>query len=114
MWHYLYFIVLINVKDPTEFTGPESYVYRLVKERHLDWFPRMRAMSLANDDGDSEQNDIRILQVHLESTNRIVKDLSKQLSELKDQMTEQRKQRQRMGLLNTSSSLLHNGWHSVA
>ena len=21
MWHYLYFIVLIKVKDPTEFTG---------------------------------------------------------------------------------------------
>ena len=31
MWHYLYFIVLIKVKDPTEFTGPESYVYAMVK-----------------------------------------------------------------------------------
>ena len=31
MWHYLYFIVLLNVKKPTEFTGPESYVYSLIK-----------------------------------------------------------------------------------
>ena len=31
MWHYLFFIVLIRVKDPTEFTGPESYVYSMVK-----------------------------------------------------------------------------------
>lgn len=31
MWHYLYFIVLVKVKDPTEFTGPESYVYMMVK-----------------------------------------------------------------------------------
>ena len=31
MWHYLYFIVLIKVKDPTEFTGPESYVHQMVK-----------------------------------------------------------------------------------
>jgi len=31
MWHYLYFIVLVKVKDPTEFTGPESYVYSQVK-----------------------------------------------------------------------------------
>jgi inositol 1,4,5-triphosphate receptor type 1 len=31
MWHYLYFIVLVRVKDPTEFTGPESYVYAMVK-----------------------------------------------------------------------------------
>ncbi len=30
MWHYLYFIVLVKVKDPTEFTGPESYVYAMV------------------------------------------------------------------------------------
>ena len=33
MWHYLYFIVLIKVKDPTEFTGPESYVHEMVKVR---------------------------------------------------------------------------------
>lgn len=31
MWHYLYFIVLLKVKDPTEFTGPESYVYSMIK-----------------------------------------------------------------------------------
>ena len=35
MWHYLYFIVLIKVKDPTEFTGPESYVHQMVKVRTL-------------------------------------------------------------------------------
>lgn len=33
MWHYLYFIVLVKVKDPTEFTGPESYVYAMVHVR---------------------------------------------------------------------------------
>ena len=35
MWHYLYFIVLIKVKDPTEFTGPESYVHEMVKVSQL-------------------------------------------------------------------------------
>lgn len=43
-------------------------------------------MSLANDDSDGEQNDIRVLQMQLESTNRLVKELSLQLSELKDQV----------------------------
>jgi len=33
MWHYLYFTVLIRVKDPTEFTGPESYVHSMIKVR---------------------------------------------------------------------------------
>lgn len=35
MWHYLYFIVLVKVKDPTEFTGPESYVHAMVKVSNL-------------------------------------------------------------------------------
>ena len=43
MWHYLYFVVLIKVKDPTEFTGPESYVHEMVKvikERKQVGFPK--------------------------------------------------------------------------
>ncbi|XP_071082812.1 inositol 1,4,5-trisphosphate-gated calcium channel ITPR1-like isoform X3 [Haliotis cracherodii] len=99
MWHYLFFIVLVKVKDPTEFTGPESYVYDMIKDKNLDWFPRMRAMSLAADDSEGEQNDLRNLQVQLDFTNKLVQVLSHQLSELKEQMTEQRKQKQRMGLL---------------
>ena len=35
MWHYLYFIVLIKVKDSTDFTGPESYVHEMVKVNNL-------------------------------------------------------------------------------
>ena len=31
MWHYLYFLVLVRVKDPTEYTGPESYVAYMIK-----------------------------------------------------------------------------------
>lgn len=31
MWHYLFFIVLVNVKDSTEYTGPESYVAEMIK-----------------------------------------------------------------------------------
>ena len=34
IWHYLYFSVLLKVKDTTEFTGPESYVSQMVKVRH--------------------------------------------------------------------------------
>ncbi|MEJ1279763.1 inositol 145-trisphosphate receptor 1 [Cricetulus griseus] len=178
MWHYLCFIVLVKVKDSTEYTGPESYVaemiriawssrtqkwlrrmipqvndtagrmlcdgksradmktiacprlslfnlyemhtlcatsflsysqhdvkqfadenLKLIKERNLDWFPRMRAMSLVSSDSEGEQNELRNLQEKLESTMKLVTNLSGQLSELKDQMTEQRKQKQRIGLL---------------
>ncbi|XP_051776949.1 inositol 1,4,5-trisphosphate receptor type 1-like isoform X1 [Erpetoichthys calabaricus] len=99
MWHYLCFIVLVKVKDSTEYTGPESYVAEMIKEHNLDWFPRMRAMSLVSSDAEGEQNEIRNLQEKLESTMKLVCNLSGQLNELKEQMTEQRKQKQRIGLL---------------
>uniref|UniRef100_A0A8C3VKB9 Inositol 1,4,5-trisphosphate receptor n=1 Tax=Catharus ustulatus TaxID=91951 RepID=A0A8C3VKB9_CATUS len=86
MWHYLCFIVLVKVKDSTEYTGPESYVAEMIKERNLDWFPRMRAMSLVSSDSEGEQNELRNLQEKLESTMKLVTNLSGQLSELKDQV----------------------------
>ena len=52
----------------------------------MDWFPRMRAMSLTADDGEGEQSDYRNLQAQLDSTNRLVKNLSKQLTDLKEQV----------------------------
>ncbi|KAL1256957.1 hypothetical protein QQF64_012502, partial [Cirrhinus molitorella] len=102
MWHYLYFLVLVKVKDPTEYTGPESYVAQMIKEKNLDWFPRMRAMSLVSSEGESEQNEIRSLQERLDTTVNLVAQLSAQLSELKEQMTEQRKTKQRLGFLGPS------------
>ena len=35
MWHYLYFLILIKVKDKTEFTGPESFVYSCIQVKYL-------------------------------------------------------------------------------
>ncbi|XP_036962517.1 inositol 1,4,5-trisphosphate receptor type 2 isoform X2 [Acanthopagrus latus] len=99
MWHYLYFLVLVRVKDPTEYTGPESYVAQMIAEKNLEWFPRMRAMSLVSSEGDNEQNEMRSLQEKLDSTVTLVSQLSSQLSELKEQMTEQRKNKQRLGFL---------------
>jgi len=46
LWHYLYFIVLIKTKSRTELSGPESFVYEMIRNKDHSWFPRMRAMSL--------------------------------------------------------------------
>ncbi|KAK2918004.1 inositol 1,4,5-trisphosphate-gated calcium channel ITPR2 [Channa argus] len=99
MWHYLYFLVLVRVKDPTEYTGPESFVAQMIAEKNLEWFPRMRAMSLVSSEGDNEQNEMRSLQEKLDNTVTLVAQLSSQLAELKEQMTEQRKNKQRLGFL---------------
>nr|AAC61691.1 inositol 1,4,5-trisphosphate receptor [Panulirus argus] len=104
MWHYLYFYVQVNVKDPTEFTGPESYVYLLVKEKDLNWFPRMRAMSLSIGETEGEMNEVRCLNAKLDRTQALVDSLVYQLTELKDEMTKQQKYRNRRGILSTTSN----------
>ncbi|XP_064155906.1 inositol 1,4,5-trisphosphate receptor type 3 isoform X1 [Anguilla rostrata] len=109
IWNYLQFIVLVREKNKTDYTGPESYVALMIKSKNLDWFPRMQAMSLVVTDSDGEQNEMRNLQDRLSSTMKLVAHLTSQLSELKEQMTEQRKRRQRMGFVDVQA-----GSNSVA
>ncbi|KAF7210487.1 transcript variant X2 [Nothobranchius furzeri] len=97
IWNYLYFIVLVREKNKTDYTGPESYVAHMIKNNNLDWFPRMQAMSLVVTDSDGEQNEMRMLQDKLASTMKVVMNLTTQLNDLKEQMTEQRKRKQRLG-----------------
>ena len=62
---------------------------------------------------EGEQNEWRTLHNQLEGAQALIKTLSSQLSELRDQMTEQRKQKQRIGLLNNAPSLLNLGLHTA-
>lgn len=57
-----------------------------LQEKNLDWFPRMRAMSLVSSEGDNEQNEMRSLQEKMENTANLVAQLSGQLAELKEQV----------------------------
>jgi len=67
----------------------DAYVFKLYvlsQDRNLEWFPRLRAKSLAADEGEGEQVELRSLQSQLESTQMLVKCLSQQLTELRDQV----------------------------
>lgn len=46
----------------------------------------MRAMSLAADEAEGEQNEMRTLQLQLENTQKLLSTLSLQLSDMKDQV----------------------------
>jgi hypothetical protein len=82
MWHYLYFLILLKIKNKTEFTGPESYVYSCIEKENLDWFPKLKAMSLNGINTDAE-NDSNNLKDQLESTKLVVNNLVKELDQLK-------------------------------
>jgi len=67
----------------------DAYIFKLYvlsQDRNLEWFPRLRAKSLAADEGEGEQVELRSLQSQLESTQMLVKCLSQQLTELRDQV----------------------------
>uniref|UniRef100_A0A914ER69 Inositol 1,4,5-trisphosphate receptor n=1 Tax=Acrobeloides nanus TaxID=290746 RepID=A0A914ER69_9BILA len=88
LWHYLYFIVWLQVKDETEFTGPESYVAKCIKDRNLDWFPRMQAISLQEEDTDNDQTEISHLREQLHQSMQTINDLSRRVQDLQQVLTE--------------------------
>jgi hypothetical protein len=64
LWCYVYYIVHLNFKDPTNYTGIESYVSELYLKGEATWVPRQKALCLENignsdDEGDKEVNLLR-------------------------------------------------------
>uniref|UniRef100_A0AC35U5D8 Inositol 1,4,5-trisphosphate receptor n=1 Tax=Rhabditophanes sp. KR3021 TaxID=114890 RepID=A0AC35U5D8_9BILA len=76
LWHYLYFIVWLQVKDSTEFTGPESYVSYMINQKQVDWFPRMQAISLIEDGTESDQPQFKDFQDQLKALEGVIRDLN--------------------------------------
>ena len=46
MWDYLFFMMHLRHKDPNDFTGAESYVFKCMDEEDIGWVPVNQAMSL--------------------------------------------------------------------
>jgi len=62
-----------------------------LQKRNLEWFPRMRAMSLDNSGKEEEDNEMCFLRERLDVTNNLVLALSKQLDELNDSVSSPRR-----------------------
>jgi len=56
VWNYLYYMVYLNMKDPLEYNGTESYVYDKYDRNDLSWFPIQRAMCFADNKQEDEEN----------------------------------------------------------
>ncbi|CAJ0918564.1 unnamed protein product, partial [Mesorhabditis belari] len=83
LWHYLYFIVWLEIKDGTEFTGPESYVHECITGRNLDWFPRMQAISLKEEDHEAEQPEMTAVREQMRAMNQMMREMATQMDELR-------------------------------
>ena len=65
LWFYVYFLHHLMKKDVAEFTGQESYVYQMIQEQDLAYFPLNKAIVL---EGKREEED-RLLYIAREDRN---------------------------------------------
>lgn len=103
MWNYIYFFVLLKSKEPTEYTGAECYVSNCLKERKLDFFPRLRTAALNTDDQDSSAFEIKKLSCLLEDTKHDLKTVCGDLKHLERQV-KQKNMRKLRGTLTSNLS----------
>jgi hypothetical protein len=54
MWKYLFYVVYLLGKDPTEFTGLETFVFEKIEEEDMSVYPTDKALCL---DADEEEED---------------------------------------------------------
>jgi len=79
IWHYLYFMYGLRLKEQTDYNGIESYISELIRQEDIRWFPILRAQSLVNDEQKQKDKDKKLL----EKVDRIVLEL-KTMNELLD------------------------------
>eukprot|EP00039_Didymoeca_costata_P001936 m.56376 g.56376 ORF g.56376 m.56376 type:complete len:2661 (+) comp11036_c1_seq1:86-8068(+) len=62
IWNYIYFLLHLDEKDPTDYNSNENYIYqRLVVEDQYDIFPVNKALALTNTDSEEDQFHDRVL-----------------------------------------------------
>lgn len=60
LWDYIYYVVHLDRKDSSDYTGVESTVAERYQAEEIDWVPRLKALSLSKyfdeDEGDAEED----------------------------------------------------------
>jgi len=66
MWKYSYYMVYLLGKDPTEYTGLETYVSEMVEEEDMNFYPLEKALCM--EDEEEEEAD----EFHLEVESKLL------------------------------------------
>jgi hypothetical protein len=83
LWQYVFYIVHLNTKDSSDYTGIESYVNEKLCEQDYSWIPRQKALCLQNSqDQDEEEIKAMQLQTDLNDWQSRIKNCTKYLEEI--------------------------------
>jgi len=62
MWTYLFYVVYLLQKDPTEYTGLETYVSEMIEEENMNFYPLHKAMCLDDDEEEEDPFQVEVNQ----------------------------------------------------
>ena len=63
MWNYVNFYAYLKYKDPTEFTGIESFLWKQINTNDVTWFPFRKALCLKGIEDEEDQQKQTIKEV---------------------------------------------------
>jgi len=81
MWDYSSFILLLQTKAETEFTGPEQYIKTLLDTENTNWIPSLRC-SLVERAEESEKHEGDGLEVAVNSLKKDVRDIREMIQKM--------------------------------
>lgn len=84
----MFFLVHLRNKDPTEYTGPESYVAGCLKDVDYSFFPINRALGLDKEENDTERLD-KLEELNQSLLEKLTK-LQENIDKLNDQQSRSR------------------------
>jgi len=88
MWNYLYFLIYLRKKDPTECTGAETYILECLQNEDLSWIPQGLALSLQDDESKSQDGDgVERIGI-MEEEGFIFKNLREEVTEIRKELHE--------------------------
>lgn len=73
LWNYVYFIIHLKQKDPSDFNGTESYINTLLDNEAMDWFPQHKSIRLIqclksrkSHENQEEESDLDAMQAQID------------------------------------------------
>lgn len=83
LWKYVFYIVHLEAKDPTEMTGIESYVFNLYKADDVLWMPRSKALCLQiKQEDEGEEAEMQKLQDEMDTYSSRFDQVNERLAKL--------------------------------
>ena len=100
MWQYLWFKIHLNGKDPTEYTGQEQYVQRLLDKPSTKFFPVKKAMCIEGK-SDNVKKDMMGLFTRVEALQTNGSRTQMQIASMQEEMERMQQQQEKCLLMLT-------------